>query len=53
MSKPLTKDIKPVVLSFMKQYARACGWNVKVKFEKNYCLLDASSRAASSASKKA
>jgi hypothetical protein len=53
MLKPLTKDIKPVVLAYIKQYSKACGWNVKVKFEKGYCLLEAASRAESSASKKA
>lgn len=52
MEKALPKEIKPVVLTYMRQYARICGWDVKVKFEKNYCVLEASSRAASSASKK-
>lgn len=52
MEKPLPKEMKPVVLTYMRQYARVCGWNVRVKFEKNYCFLEASSRAASSASKK-
>lgn len=52
MARPLPKEIKPVVLTYMKQYARICGWNVKVRFDKGYCLLEASSRAASSASRK-
>lgn len=52
MQEALPKDLRPVVTSYMKQYARDAGWRLDVSFKKGYCALSASSRAASSASRK-
>ncbi len=52
MARQLPKDLQPVVTTYMKQYARACGWRLNVKFSKGYCVLEAASSAESSASKK-
>lgn len=51
MNAPMPKDVKKPILEYMRQYARACGWKMQVKFEKNYICLIASSKAASSASR--
>lgn len=53
MAEPLPERVRGTVTAYMKQYARACGWNLKVSFRKGYCELEASSRAESKASKKA
>ena len=52
MNTPLPKDAKKPVVTYMKQYAKACGWTMRVKFEKNYIALIATSNPASRASKK-
>ena len=51
MSTPLPKEAKKPVVAYMKQYAQACGWGMRVKFEKNYIALIATSKPVSRASK--
>lgn len=49
----LTKEMKEAASTYMKKYARACGWRVNVAFKKGYVRLSAASRPASSASRNA
>ncbi len=52
MNEVLPKEMRKTVTNYMKQYAKECGWKVKVTFSKGYVELAAASIEASSASKK-
>lgn len=50
MKEVLPEGMRRSVTSYMKQYAEASGWRLKISFKKNYVELVAS-RASSRASK--
>lgn len=53
MMETLPKEMVPSVRSYMRKYAKACGWKLSVSFTKRHCevAVSALSSAESKASK--
>ncbi len=53
MKEVIPKEMRATVASYMKKYAKACGWKLSVSFRKRHCEVSVSalSKAASKASK--